>query len=116
MLRGHPDLAGKLAQDNQLTPESTREQAAAGLTGVTLEKRQIINDLNEQYKDKFDFPFVICARENKVESILEGLRSRIQNTREAEAITGIVEIKKICWYRIVDLISADSAPQTDSKM
>ena len=32
LVRAHPDLAGRLAQQNQLTAESTREQASAGST------------------------------------------------------------------------------------
>ena len=31
LIRAHPDLAGRLAQQNKLTAESTREQASAGL-------------------------------------------------------------------------------------
>ncbi|XP_072016761.1 2-oxo-4-hydroxy-4-carboxy-5-ureidoimidazoline decarboxylase-like [Amphiura filiformis] len=112
VLRGHPDLAGKLAQQNQLTPESTREQAAAGLPDLTPEKGKLISEFNQKYKAKFDFPFVICARENKVESIMKGLQIRVENCRETEAMTGISEIKKICGYRIADLLSTD----TDSKM
>lgn len=105
ILRAHPDLAGKLAQDNNLTPESTREQAAAGLSDIPQDKQDAIGELNARYKDKFDFPFVICARENKIESILKGLTSRLDNGREQEVLTGTGEIKKICWYRIIELIS-----------
>ena len=105
ILRAHPDLAGKLAQDNNLTPESTREQAAAGLSDIPRDKQDAIGELNARYKDKFDFPFVICARENKIESILKGLTSRLENGREQEVLIGTGEIKKICWYRIIELIS-----------
>src|ERR1700694_3041150 len=31
LIRAHPDLAGRLARQNQLTRESTKEQATAGL-------------------------------------------------------------------------------------
>ena len=37
LARAHPDLAGRLAQQNQLTAESTREQACAGLDQLTIE-------------------------------------------------------------------------------
>src|SRR3954467_8043773 len=35
LIQTHPDLAGRLAQQNQLTRESKHEQASAGLTGIT---------------------------------------------------------------------------------
>src|SRR5258708_25029290 len=35
LIRAHPDLAGRLAQQNQLTAESTREQSSAGLSRLT---------------------------------------------------------------------------------
>ena len=35
VLKAHPDLAGKLAQAKRLTPESTAEQASAGLDALT---------------------------------------------------------------------------------
>src|ERR1041385_1196514 len=35
LIRAHPDLAGRLAQQNQLTVESTKEQASAGLTAIS---------------------------------------------------------------------------------
>lgn len=35
LIRAHPDRAGRLAQQNALSVESTREQASAGLNGLT---------------------------------------------------------------------------------
>src|SRR3954465_4271036 len=35
LIRAHPDLAGRLAQQKKLTSESTREQASAGLDQLT---------------------------------------------------------------------------------
>jgi 2-oxo-4-hydroxy-4-carboxy-5-ureidoimidazoline decarboxylase len=51
-----------------------------------------MNHLNQQYKQKFGFPFVICARENKKEAILSGLERRLNNSKETEAITGVEEV------------------------
>jgi 2-oxo-4-hydroxy-4-carboxy-5-ureidoimidazoline decarboxylase len=63
ILRLHPDLAGRLAASGNLTAESTKEQSSAGLQNLTEQERQKMNHLNQQYKQKFGFPFVICARE-----------------------------------------------------
>lgn len=60
-----------------------------------------------RYKEKFKFPFVICARENKVQSILSGIETRLRNNRETEIKIGIDEVKKICRLRIDDLVWHD---------
>ncbi|XP_061191981.1 2-oxo-4-hydroxy-4-carboxy-5-ureidoimidazoline decarboxylase-like [Saccostrea echinata] len=108
ILRLHPDLAGRLAQSGQLTSESTREQRSAGLDKMSEEERQRMSVLNKRYKDKFGFPFVICARENKKDAILKGLEERLENSQLTEAITGANEVKKICRLRILDLVNSDS--------
>ncbi|XP_038213157.1 2-oxo-4-hydroxy-4-carboxy-5-ureidoimidazoline decarboxylase-like [Zerene cesonia] len=104
ILQSHPDLAGRLAAQGALTKESTEEQRSAGLQDVTSEQKSIIDLCNERYKKKFGFPFIICARENKVLSIIEGLQKRYDNTREQEIQTGINEVKKICKLRILDIV------------
>jgi 2-oxo-4-hydroxy-4-carboxy-5-ureidoimidazoline decarboxylase len=67
-----------------------------------------MNHLNQQYKQKFGFPFVICARENKKEAILSGLERRLNNSKETEAITGVEEVKKICRLRILGIVDSAS--------
>lgn len=57
-----------------------------------------------RYKNKFGFPFIICARENKIQSIIEGLKTRLNNTRDQEIEIGINEVKKICKLRILDIV------------
>lgn len=104
----HPDLAGKLAEEGKLTTESQNEQKIAGLDAMTREEKQTLNNLNTQYKEKFQFPFVICARENKVAAILSGIEKRLNNSHEQELDTGIEEVKKICRIRLRDLVWPDA--------
>ena len=108
VLRLHPDLAGRLAAAGQLTTESTKEQSAAGLHLMTDDERQKMSELNENYKQKFGFPFVICARQNKKDAILRGLESRLENSAESEAVTGVNEVKKICHLRLLDIVDENS--------
>lgn len=63
-----------------------------------------MNLMNEEYKSKFGFPFIICVRENKAESILNGLTNRLESSYEIEIETGISEVKKICRLRICEII------------
>ncbi|XP_049864979.1 2-oxo-4-hydroxy-4-carboxy-5-ureidoimidazoline decarboxylase-like [Pectinophora gossypiella] len=106
ILKLHPDLAGKLAS-GELTRESASEQRSAGLDKLTDEQRNIIQTANERYKAKFGFPFIICARENRVQAIIDNLRNRYNNTKEQEIINGINEVKKICKLRLMGIIKDD---------
>src|SRR5260221_179759 len=56
LIRAHPDLAGRLAQQNQLTAESTREQSSAGLSRLTEAELDEFQKLNGAYRARFDFP------------------------------------------------------------
>lgn len=60
-----------------------------------------------RYKEKFGFPFVICARENKKQAIINGIKTRLDNDKDKELATGITEVKKIAFYRLVDIVQTD---------
>lgn len=108
ILRCHPDLAGRLAKANALTNESTQEQATAGLSSLTEEELHLIDSYNKNYRQKFGFPFVICARLNNKETIINGLKTRIGNEAQKELETGIAEVKKIMLLRLKDLVKTES--------
>lgn len=104
LLQAHPDLVGQAALAGVLTPESTGEQAAAGLGKLSPEEIATFNRLNSTYRNRFGFPFVICARENKKESILEGFATRLHNSREQEIAIALGEVAKICSLRLRDTV------------
>jgi 2-oxo-4-hydroxy-4-carboxy-5-ureidoimidazoline decarboxylase len=104
LIRAHPDLVGRLAQLGQLTPESTREQASAGLDQLTPAEVEIFHRHNATYHQKFGFPFVICARLNDKTAMLRGLETRLHQAREMEMQTALTEIFKIADLRLADLI------------
>ena len=100
LIRAHPDLVGKIV----LTAESKGEQAAAGLTDVSAEEVAHFDRYNREYKARFGFPFVICARLNKKDAILAAFPIRLQNSAEIERVTALCEIYKIARLRLTDLI------------
>jgi 2-oxo-4-hydroxy-4-carboxy-5-ureidoimidazoline decarboxylase len=100
LIRAHPDLVGRAV----LTPESRGEQAAAGLMDLSADERAAFERYNREYKERFGFPFVICARLNKKESILETFPRRLQNSAERERAAALEEIAKIARLRLEDLI------------
>src|SRR5207245_4434389 len=112
LLQAHPDLVGRAALAGRLSPESTGEQAAAGLDHLSPEEIATFTRLNSAYRDRFGFPFVICARENKKDSILAGFATRLRNSREQEIEIALGEVAKICYLRLSDLAGSDAATQT----
>ena len=104
LIRAHPDLAGRLAQAGQLTADSTREQAAAGLDRLSGAEAAEISRLNDAYKARFGFPFVICARLNAKDAILASMRARVASTPEAELSTALGEIAKIARLRLLEAV------------
>ncbi|HEY4385418.1 MAG TPA: 2-oxo-4-hydroxy-4-carboxy-5-ureidoimidazoline decarboxylase [Ktedonobacteraceae bacterium] len=104
LLRAHPDLVGRAALAGTLSPASTDEQAAAGLNRLTAEEIATFQRYNLTYHVQFDFPFVICARENKKDSILAGFAERLHHTREQEITIALGEVAKICALRLHDLV------------
>jgi OHCU decarboxylase len=105
LIASHPDLVGRLAREGGLTRESTAEQAAAGLDSLSADEIAAFERYNQAYRDKFSFPFVICARENKKSAILAAFPLRLQNTREQEISTALTEIYKIAKLRLLNAVS-----------
>lgn len=104
LVAAHPDLAGRLAQQNQLTAESTREQAGAGLTQLSASELAAFEKLNRSYRARFRFPFIICARLNAKDAILSAMQARLGNTAEVEFATALGEIEKIARLRLDDVL------------
>lgn len=105
LIGAHPDLVGRAALAGTLTLESTGEQASAGLNALSPDEIALFQNQNAAYKDRFGFPFVICARLNKKEAILAGFEQRLKNPRQQEIKTALEEIFKIAKLRLHDLIA-----------
>lgn len=104
LIGAHPDLAGRLARQGALTAASAREQASAGLDRLAAAEQNEIEDLNARYRERFGFPFILCARLSNKDGILAALRLRVSSTREAEIETALAEIEKIARLRLADVI------------
>lgn len=104
VLRAHPDLAGKLAQAQRLTPESTAEQASAALDALTDEERSTFQRLNTMYVEKHGFPFIIAVRDHTKASILEAFEHRIQNDTMTEFSTACKQVERIAELRLRSLL------------
>ena len=105
LIRAHPDLAGRVAREGRLTAASAAEQAGAGLDALSPAEIARFDADNGAYRERFGFPFVICARENTKASILAALARRRTNERSVEIATALAEIAKIARLRIEDAVN-----------
>jgi 2-oxo-4-hydroxy-4-carboxy-5-ureidoimidazoline decarboxylase len=106
VVQAHPDLAGKAARAGTLTTESTAEQASAGLDRLSDEDYATFHRLNEAYKQKFGFPFIIGVRRHTKDSILDQLERRRSHDIEAERNTALGEILRIVALRLDQRVRA----------
>ncbi len=105
LIRAHPDLAGKAAIARELTAVSTSEQAGAGLDRLLPDEFARFNHLNQAYRNRFGFPFIICVREHTKNSILANFVVRLNHTCDEEITTALGEIAKIANLRLRDLVA-----------
>ncbi len=99
----HPDLAGRAARAGELTKESTNEQASAGIDTLTEDEFNRFTELNDVYKAKFGFPFIMAVKGSNKYAILSGFEERIHNTPEQEFTRALAEINKIAAFRLADM-------------
>ena len=104
LIRAHPDLAGKAALAGELTAESTSEQKGAGLDRLTSEEFTRFHALNDAYKQKFGFPFILAVRGHDKHSILDAFERRLEHSQQEERAEALAQIARIGSFRLHDLI------------
>ena len=102
LINAHPDLAGRLALAKQLTADSTHEQAGAGLDRLTPEELARFTALNNAYRAKFGFPFIMAVKGRSKAEILAAFERRIGHEAAAEFATAMEEISRIALLRLKD--------------
>jgi 2-oxo-4-hydroxy-4-carboxy-5-ureidoimidazoline decarboxylase len=107
LVRTHPDLAGKAAIRGELTDASRREQAGSGLDRLSPEEFARFHELNDAYRRKFGFPFVMAVKRSNKDEILRAFTERLGNTPERELDRALEEIGKIAGYRLADMVEGE---------
>jgi len=105
LLQAHPDLAGKLAQAGRLTAESTEEQVSAGLDRLTDQERAAFTALNDAYRARFGFPFIIAVNGLSKGEILAAFERRVSNDRATELTTALEQVERIALLRLRQLLT-----------
>jgi allantoate deiminase/N-carbamoyl-L-amino-acid hydrolase len=109
LIRAHPELAGKAAVAGELTPESTGEQASAGLNLCTPEEFAALQELNAAYNSKFGFPFILAVKgaDGKGltrQAIIAAFRRRLRSQVADEHREALRQIHRIAEMRLNALL------------
>ena len=102
ILNSHPDLASK-TKISSLTSDSQKEQSNAGLDHCSEEEFDEFKDLNDKYKKKFGFPFILAVKGKNKNEILDNLKKRISFDPTAEFDQAIKQVKQIASLRLKEL-------------
>lgn len=97
LICAHPDLGSKF----KMAEASVQEQSTIGLDRLSATEYDRFQYLNQAYKDKFAFPFIIAVRNHTKESILAAFEQRLQNNLEVEKKQAIAEIIEIARWRLI---------------
>ena len=100
ILNSHPDLV----VEKRLTENSKNEQKNASLNQCTDKEFIEFKKLNEEYKKKFGFPFIIAVKGKNKEEILNSFRQRITNNINLEFEEAKKQVKKIASLRLNEII------------
>lgn len=103
LINAHPDLAGKAAVAGTLTTASTLEQSGAGIHLCNAAEFALFNRLNDSYKAKFKFPFIMAVKGSDRHQIIAAFERRIEHSPEREFSQALLEINKIAQFRLATL-------------
>jgi len=107
LIKAHPDLASKTQRAAGLTAESNAEQNSAGLDRLSEAEYQAFERVNNAYRAKFGFPYIICVRRHTKDSILRDFERRLPNDAATETQKSIEEICRIAALRLDQLVTAN---------
>ena len=86
LIRGHPELAGKVARAGTMTAESRSEQGSLGLDKLSDAEFARFERLNTAYHERFGFPFIVCVRRHTRDSILDQFERRLAFRRGHDGV------------------------------
>lgn len=96
LIKAHPDLGARVS----MAEASVAEQSKAGLNALSAEEYDRFQRLNDAYKDRFGFPFILAVAGHTKDSILANFTQRLENSLVEEQATALREIEKISRLRL----------------
>jgi 2-oxo-4-hydroxy-4-carboxy-5-ureidoimidazoline decarboxylase len=79
LIKVHPDLANKTQRAAGLTAESDAEQNSVGLDRSSDAEFEAFERVNNAYRTKFSFPYIVCARRQTRDAIQRDFERRLPN-------------------------------------
>jgi len=116
LIKAHPDLANKTQRAAGLTAESNAEQNSAGLDRLSEAEYQAFERVNNAYRAKFGFPYIVCVRRHTKDSILRDFEHRLPNDVATETQKSIEEICRIAALRLDQLVTANDRLQVHGRL
>jgi 2-oxo-4-hydroxy-4-carboxy-5-ureidoimidazoline decarboxylase len=107
LIKAHPDLANKTQRAAGLTVESNAEQNGVGLDRLSDAEYEAFERVNNAYRAKFGFPYIVCVRRHTRDSILRDFERRLPNDAIAEVATSIAEIARIAALRLDQRVTSE---------
>jgi OHCU decarboxylase len=105
LLRAHPELGAR----RPMAVLSVQEQRGAGLDRVDDDVAARLAELNQQYRERFGFPFIIAVRGRSPLEILAEMHQRMTHSAETERATALEQVTVIAGLRLHDLVSDGDA-------
>ncbi len=116
LIRAHPELTGRAAVRGELTELSQQEQQGVGLDRCSPEEFARLTRLNQEYKAKFGFPFIIAVAGHTRATIIEALERRLHNIADNEFGESLRQIERIAAIRLRDRILGGDRNQAAAGM
>ena len=104
IIHNHPDLADKVKIES-LSYESKNEQKKSNLDNCTLEEFNEFKNLNNSYKEKFGFPFILSVAGKNKNEILNTFKKRILSNKKNEFNEAKIQVINIAINRLENLKS-----------
>ncbi|MFP4126372.1 MAG: 2-oxo-4-hydroxy-4-carboxy-5-ureidoimidazoline decarboxylase [Alphaproteobacteria bacterium] len=101
VLRAHPDLGAEL---DDLGEASRDEQRKAGLDQLTPAQRAQLRELNDAYRVKFGFPFIVAVQGADHGRVLAAFEARLPNDLDTEFAAALGEVETIVANRLDDRV------------
>jgi 2-oxo-4-hydroxy-4-carboxy-5-ureidoimidazoline decarboxylase len=107
LIKAHPDLANKTQRAAGLTAESSAEQNSVGLDRLSDAEYDAFERVNNAYRAKFGFPYIVCVRRHTKDSILRDFERRLPNDAATETQVSIEEICRIAALRLDQQVASE---------
>ncbi|MDB5604317.1 MAG: 2-oxo-4-hydroxy-4-carboxy-5-ureidoimidazoline decarboxylase [Bradyrhizobium sp.] len=116
LIKAHPDLANKTQRAAGLTAESSAEQNSLGLDRLSDAEYEAFERVNNAYRAKFGFPYIVSVRRHTKDSVLRDFARRLPNDTKTETQKSIEEICRIAALRVDQVVVSDDRIQVHGRL